>query len=187
MGQENEQTYLLWVDLETTGTNEKHDYILEVGWILTDDDLNVVDPGGGTVVRPKNENWRSMMPPFVAEMHESNGLIAEIPGGVPLIEPEAAIVNALPLGSDSKIVLSGSGVGHFDLRFINAQMPFLARHLSYYVYDIGTVRRFIRDIAKIDIDASISEVRDINHRAYDDVTNHLEEARIIKYILTEIR
>jgi oligoribonuclease len=166
--------YYLWMDLETAGTDENVDPILEVAAILTDRRLMDVFWEYSSVVQPESIRWATI-PPVVEEMHVASGLKAALDAGrgKSLVEVETTILNLLCEETGGDVVqMAGSGIGHFDRRFIRAQMPLIEVCLDYAVLDIGVVRRFIRDT----IGYPIPE-RPNRHRALADIRDHLQEAR----------
>lgn len=174
-------THLLWLDLETTGTNEMRDAILEVAVILTDMDLQVMTEYT-SVVQPHNPYWSLDMNDFVKEMHRANGLIDAIKAdeGQSLGTVETDITMELTAHEveSHAVMLAGSGVGHFDLRFVKAQMPHLAKVLAYPVIDIGVMRRFLRDICLLpEVIPDDGDADTKTHRALDDIRQHLSEAQ----------
>jgi oligoribonuclease len=169
---------ILWLDLETTGTDERLDWIIEVGAILTDDRLEEI-ARLSEVVRPTShdvESVLSTMVPEVRAMHTSNGLIAALRRGEgrPLRAVEGDLVRLLRIHSPGqKVPLAGSGVAHFDSRFVRVQMPFLAEHLYYFSLDVGSFRRIAR-LAGVKYP---QRTEPKNHRALDDIVAHLDEGR----------
>lgn len=180
---------LLWIDLETTG-DQPTDPILEVGAILTDSDLNTIDEYESLVSGPLHIQSLDQAIPVIKEMHEASGLAELVRGGwgVELIDAEIAILEMLKRQSlswpddenDKAFVLAGSGVGHFDRRFIEAQMPLLAAKLAYYVVDVGVLRRSL-DLWGLGHVLLQNPVKP--HRALEDARLHLEEARTIRNAL----
>jgi oligoribonuclease len=170
--------HYLWLDLETTGLDPEQDAILEIGAIVTDDNLSelatrryLLDPG---------YDWINEIDEHVLAMHCKSGLVHELEDPFnhfayhELLHVEKLIVALVePYLTDGKITLAGSGVGCFDMQVIRAQMPELAQRLNYYVIDVGCVRRFLRDICGV----KLPELGAVNHRALDDVQHHLTEAR----------
>lgn len=170
--------HYLWLDLETTGLDPHTDAVLEVGLVVTDSDLIEHDVRRYRIAPPLG--WLEWADPYVVEMHRRSGLLAELDNPFDyfqyhyLIHVERQIVNLIdPFLDEGKIVLAGSGVGPFDLQVIKYQMPELAQRLAYYVMDVGCVRRYLRDICKVELPDSGPVV----HRALDDVYHHLDEAR----------
>lgn len=181
LGRPEDSEYIAWIDLETTG-NKDDDSIIEVGFVLTDRDLNEVE-AKQLVVRPIHwEFLRSRMSDVVTEMHTKNGLLDDIERNfVPLpVEGADAFLSHLlrAYGKGNHIPLAGSGVAHFDRKYIRRELPKTDALLSYWAYDIGSVRRFLR---WWDIPTPGSELRQAKtHRALDDTREHIAETRAIR-------
>lgn len=179
--------YLLWLDLETSGSDEAKDCIIEVGCVLTTEVLDEI--GAWTcVVRPTPEGYgRLMLNPTVREMHETNGLLPMMRelaafGEAEWPRPDQAAKQLLAWLEDNgarqgRTVLAGSGVGHFDRRFLDRYMPQVSRFLRYWCIDIGVVRR----AHGMWVGSEVSTANDAKtHRALDDAYCHLDEARAFR-------
>ena len=166
---------ILWCDLETTGTDEDEDDILEAAFVLTGPDL--------VPVAEYQRVYRSgvdasRLAPVVLEMHTTNGLWVE--AHLPTVrlaydaEAEASILAWLGewLPKGDVIALGGSGVSHFDRRFIATNWPRLTRRLTFWSYDVGSVRRLAR-LAGVEHRPETPKT----HRAMDDIRAHIDEAR----------
>lgn len=184
---------LVWIDLETTGADEKHDAIIELGAIMTDFDFNQIGEEFSAFSRCNYEAMgRLMYNDVVRQMHMQNGLLSDIINsnynGIQLktMQWMSDCINLdKKRGPVTKFrfMLAGSGVGHFDRRFIREQMPELDDLLVFAPFDIGNVRRFLKISG---IDAPIDDPSTKNHRALDDVRMHLNEARRLKEWLTSV-
>ena len=176
--------YLLWIDLETTGTDLAQDRILEIGAIVTDSDLNEEEHYHGIVRLTPDEPDATISDPVVRNMHTRNGLLDDCltsPYAKPLHEHAAPLVELVTPYLNPKITLAGSGVSHFDRRFLDEWFPRLTERLNYWSVDVGVVRRFLRDIAGIEVTGRVP--REKRHRALDDIEDHLAEARNISEYL----
>lgn len=173
--------YLLWLDLETTGSDESKDSIIEVGCILTTPDLVEVDEGRSWVVVPTDEALgRMLRNGTVRAMHEKNGLLQEVldqSGGLKPHKVADEIVGYLDHFDAQPAVLAGSGVGHFDRRFIKRWLPLVDVALRHWCIDVGVVRRSYA--MWTDTEQVVPQhVPGKTHRALDDARFHLEEARM---------
>ena len=137
--------YQLWIDLETTGLDERTDVPLEVGLVLTDEEFEVVD----TVSWVIYENWFesgpfSQMPDFVAKMHADNGLIEECRlGGATISSIHNQMVNFVSgHGFTRADPLCGSSVG-FDRRFCERYFPAFASTFSYRNVDVSSIKETV--------------------------------------------
>ncbi len=179
----SEARYLAWTDLETAGTDETSDPIVEVAVVLTMPDLEEV---AYYAVPVWPDVWNRLegpvqVSPEVYRMHTDNGLwddCARI--GVPLEDAEARILGIMACyGDRGDFVLAGSGVSHFDRRFIDAQMPDYSKWLRYYCIDVGVLRRTLPLIGRADAVRPASEVVK-SHRAMSDIRLHISEFRYMK-------
>lgn len=190
-------SHLLWCDLETTGTDEHLDSIIEVGLILTGSGAPFVDRDGfRDLVRPTpTAMGRLRGNDVVRKMHEANGLLAELEAAEAsvtldeLLPPDKLQDEILKWMLEHgvrrhQVMLAGSGVGHFDRRFLREQMPELESWLAYPVLDVGVIRRFFQMCDRPDLVRPADSNK--NHRAYDDAKLHLEEARHFARIADEI-
>lgn len=180
--------HLLWIDLETTGTDEDRDCIIEVGAVLTTADLDVVDEYADLVSPTPEGLGRMMMNPVVKAMHEKNGLLDAL-----LSVPSSSLRHSGYVGQQmcewmtghgakpGKVVIAGSGVSHFDRRFIRRQMPKLDTFCRHWHIDIGVVRRAHAMWAGgVEVPGAKSAEHSKTHRALDDIRCHLAEARAFK-------
>ena len=74
-----------------TGLDLDVDELVEIAVVITDFDLNVLDPGLSLVIKPDASALENMSD-FVREMHTTSGLIEEIPTGMSLAEAEYEVL-----------------------------------------------------------------------------------------------
>lgn len=169
--------FIAWIDLECADTDEYVNPILEVGLVVTDKALNEFEREYW-IINPVDDfpGWQDRMSDFVRQMHTDNGLLVDVEAhGVELAEADMEISQLLDnYTTEGRMPIGGSGVGHFDMRFIREQLPQTMKRLKYWPMDIGVVRRFLRDIVEFDI-GKPSEKK--THRALDDILLHIGEAR----------
>lgn len=174
---------ILMLDLETTGTSVPEDEIIEVGLVLlsTDTGYPEIDAGEWVIVPSDEAFMRMMKNDVVRNMHESNGLLDDIHSGRgkhshSRIDVEADIIRFLNKHTDgdtTHIPYGGSGVSHFDRRFIKHFLPYLDSRITHWAYDVGVMRRmFIKAGAPY---AALEGSK--THRALDDARVHADEFR----------
>lgn len=178
---------LLWIDLETTGSELEGNEIIEIASVLTDHELNELDRHS-IVVRPSPEAFgRMMLDPVVHKMHTDNGLIDDCTASrVTCKQADAYVVQWLNtfVRGHQRVLLSGSGVQHFDRKFIERDLPQLHKRLRWNFVDVGVVRRFL---SLWGLEHLIPQKgSDKSHRALDDILLHLEEARHYKELFSEL-
>lgn len=135
---------LIWCDIESSGLDPLTDSILEVGVIVTTDDL---------VERlrwSQPARWlgdRGKLNPVVRELHERSGLLAECAGAeMSLHEIESMIIGAIKgvgVVSGDPPPLAGSSV-YFEREFLRRQMPDLLGLCSYRNVDVSTLTEVCR-------------------------------------------
>jgi len=188
--------YLAWVDLETTGVNEHTDPILEVGLIVTKANAPFKELASYEAAIEPNParfpEWRGRMNSYVTEMHTKNGLIHDITVGnaksAKEVEQEM-ILTLAEVGREHNFMLAGSGVGHFDRKFLATQMPEFTGWLLYPNLDVGVIRRALSLSGRPDLDAfgqTFTSKNDKPHRGLADVGDHLNELRIYAELFAEI-
>jgi oligoribonuclease len=133
---------LAWLDLETTGLDEKSCSILEAAVCMAE----FTDP---FTVLSRYQRVLYFFPdkvssfdPYVVEMHTKNGLFKECANSyynVASVEQELLQIIPDIADKDEKTTLAGSSV-HFDHKFIATYMPVLNRRLSHRHYDVSALK-----------------------------------------------
>lgn len=184
--------FYFWCDLETTGLDQVNDPIIEIGVVVTEIAPPCIELASFTAnIRPShNDDWKLRMDDHVLEMHTINGLLDDIDSdSMGLREAEIEIINLLStFGRPHNFMLAGSGVSHFDRRFIGSQMTGLDKWLQYPSLDVGTVRRGFTFCGRKDL-TSFGETfkgGDKPHRALADIRDHLNEWRNYAAIIQSI-
>lgn len=132
---------IAWVDIETTDLEPRHGAILEVGILLTDDELNEIDRT--SVVLQPPWCYRLLMKPEVLALHdagEGNGLLAECEASG-LNHYHAASAICLWLGDrvEEPPVMAGNTVG-FDRAWLKAKMGVLEALFHYRSIDVSSLK-----------------------------------------------
>lgn len=181
--------WVCWLDLETTGPNEAHDPILEVGAVLCRNEPGMpVEHEWSWLVTQPDDFWAVVYPatdPFVIEMHSTNGLWRALESSdTDMAEVDRDFSTRLRrLCGGNHVALAGSGVGHFDRRFIHAQMPRTDKRFTYWAYDVGVVRRLFDRIAP-DLVRPLPDTGKA-HRGLDDALDHRDEWLHYEALLTQ--
>ena len=178
---------IAWIDLETTSADEHDGSILEVGAIITDPHLRELDRAEW-LVEPDLAHIATM-PDVVRTMHTESGLLDEIDALGPACPDLDYVDRDLRRLLDThavrgQIILAGSGVGHFDSRWIRKHLPRSAQRLTYWALDVGVVRRFL---ATVDPALVLEQYPDgaKPHRALADAELHLAEWRAYRDAMRE--
>lgn len=140
----NSSDRLVWIDCEMTGLDLDSDELVEIAVVITDYDLNLVDPGIDIVIKP-DPSALEHMGDFVREMHTTSGLIEEIPNGVSVAEAEYEVLEYILkfIPADQKAPLAGNSIGT-DRAFLAKFMPRLDTHLHYRNVDVSSIKELAR-------------------------------------------
>ncbi len=165
---------LVWLDLETTGIDDRTCTILEIATIVTDGDLNLVAEGPDFVIHQPN-NVLAGMDPWCIDQHGSSGLTDASRGSrLSIAEAETetlAFVRKHCLRG--RAPLCGNSIG-FDRRFIMHHMPRLNGYLNYRNVDVSTLKELVERWYPGKIDRVEKKS---THRALDDIRESIEELR----------
>lgn len=135
---------LVWIDCEMTGLDLEIDELVEVAVVVTDFDLNLVDPGFSIVIKP-DASALDNMGDFVRNMHETSGLAEEIPNGVSLADAEYQVLEYIlkHVPGEQSAPLAGNTIGT-DRSFLAKYMPRVDGHLHYRSIDVSSIKELSR-------------------------------------------
>jgi oligoribonuclease len=135
---------LVWIDCEMTGLDLEVDELVEIAVVITDFELNVLDPGLSIVIKP-DATALDNMSDFVREMHTTSGLIEEIPEGKSLAEAEYEVLEYVHrfVPTARTAPLAGNTIGT-DRMFLAKFMPRLDNHLHYRNVDVSSIKELAR-------------------------------------------
>jgi oligoribonuclease len=155
-----------------TGLNINQDELIEIAIVLTNWNLEIVDTGFTQVIKP-SAHALAEMSTEVRVMHEANGLLTALSNGVTLSEAENKILKYLASFETKAqtMILAGNSI-HSDKKFIDQQMPALAKFLHYRLLDVSTIKIIAQawypEIAKL-------FHKNQSHRAMDDIVESINE------------
>ncbi|MEY4409333.1 MAG: oligoribonuclease [Actinomycetota bacterium] len=176
--------YIVWVDCEMTGLDLEKDELCEIAVVVTDGELNEVDPGLQIVIKP-SEAALVNMGEFVTQMHTDSGLINELESGVSVETAQAQVLDYIKrwVTAERSAPLAGNSIGT-DRMFINRYMPQLDKYLHYRNIDVSSIKELTRrwyprvyfQLPK----------KTGNHRALADIKESIQELRYYrKTVLVE--
>jgi oligoribonuclease len=175
MATASENDRLVWIDCEMTGLDLAIDELVEIAVVVTDFELQPLDPGFQVVIKPGDAALANMND-FVTNMHRTSGLIDEIPGGISLAEAEARtlayIKRFVPL--ERKAPLAGNTIGT-DRMFLAKYMPQIDQWLHYRNVDVSSIKELSRRwYPRVFFQAP---AKDGGHRALADILESIRELR----------
>lgn len=167
---------IFWIDLETTGSSDA-EHIVEIGAAFTTaTDFSVLSTFS-QVIKPSMNGWdRLEANEFVLNMHKKSGLYEDMKSStVTLNEASTLLMDWFHgvAGTTEHVPLAGSGVSHFDRKYIRRDLPELDSRLTYWAYDVGVLRRTFQLVGAPTYIAG--DVYEPKHRGLDDVRMHIDE------------
>ncbi|WP_156231532.1 oligoribonuclease [Corynebacterium occultum] len=136
---------LAWIDLEMTGLDIHRHVIVEIAALITDADLNILGEGVDLVVHATEEELAEM-DDFVTNMHNENGLAAQIrESSITMTEAEDAVLELIAehCDPDRPAPLAGNSIAT-DRAFLREQMPRLDQALHYRMIDVSSIKELAR-------------------------------------------
>jgi len=171
---------LVWLDLETTGIDDRTSQILEIATVITDKHLEQVIEGPDLVIHQPESVLRAM-DPWCEEQHGASGLTESArQSKITLAEAEEetlAFVRRHCLRG--RAPLCGNSIG-FDRRFLMHHMPRLNDYLHYRNIDVSTLKELAR---RWHPGALETLEKRSAHRALDDIRESIDELRLYRSAL----
>ena len=172
---------LIWCDIETTGLDPHREMLLEVGFKITDLELNVTAETNVLFWSDEYTEYciKENIDPFVWEMHTKSTLweYAQRIGTSPYIA-RTGIINWLEKNKVTrKEPICGSSV-QFDRKWLEVWIPEAIGQFSYRNIDISTLKELCM---RLNPDLYKKLAEDITpakqHRALPDIDDTIEEFR----------
>lgn len=178
--------HFLWLDLETTGLRPENDLILEIGAVLTGEDLEPVNTFHRILPWSRDQLNQVPILSVVQEMHTKNGLFAEINLQRQALDhaylmpdqdqhPVMAeafrewILMNVPEAARKETYLSGSSV-HFDARFMHSLGRGGLDLISHRILDVSALKIFYQHALWI-----VSPKHESRHRSLPDIHDSIAE------------
>lgn len=143
MAQQNESN-LVWMDLEMTGLNPDRDTILEIATLITDNGLNVVAEGPVLAIHHPASVLKRM-DAWNQEHHQASGLIERVGRStLSMVQAERQVLDFIRTYCPQRSSpLCGNSICQ-DRRFLARHMPTLEAYLHYRNLDVSTVKELVR-------------------------------------------
>ncbi|WBU39357.1 oligoribonuclease [Homoserinibacter sp. YIM 151385] len=127
-----------------TGLDVGVDELVEVAVVVTDSELEPLDPGFSIVIKP-DQSALDNMGEFVTDMHRTSGLLEEIPNGVSLADAEYQVLEYILrfAPEHGTAPLAGNTIGT-DRMFLAKYMPRIDQHLHYRSIDVSSIKELSR-------------------------------------------
>jgi oligoribonuclease len=178
-------THLVWVDMEMSGLDPDKDVVLEVALVVTDKDLNLVEEGPVLVVRQSDavldgmDNWNR-------STHGKSGLIDKVKASTLSeadVEQRMLAFMKQHVG-ERKSPMCGNSICQ-DRRFMARHLPRLEAYFHYRNLDVSTLKELA---ARWRPELKEGFKKANNHTALADIQESIEELRYYrdKFIKTSV-
>ncbi|KAG8957814.1 hypothetical protein FRC03_009776 [Tulasnella sp. 419] len=167
---------LVWIDCEMTGLDYKKDRILEIAVLITNGNLDIVDPSGFERVIKTEKNILDNMHEWCINQHGISGLTQKCLDSQHTYEDAyGSVVDYVKKWIPQKGigVLAGNTV-HMDRAFLAEGMPDLVDHLHYRIVDVSSVKELCKRWYPEASSRQREDRAESNHRlAYSSVQDEL--------------
>jgi oligoribonuclease len=172
MAQDN--TPLVWIDMEMSGLVPERERILEVALIVTDSNLEVIAEAPVFVVHQPDEVLDGM-DAWNKSTHGKSGLVDRVRASTfTEADVESRLVEFLkPIVGPGLAPLAGNTV-HQDRRFMARYMPALEAYLHYRIVDVSTLKELAKRWRP---DVLQGLVKEGKHEALADIQESIAELR----------
>lgn len=167
-------THLVWVDMEMSGLDPDKDVVLEVALVVTDKDLNLVEEGPVLVVH-QSDAVLDGMDSWNKGTHGKSGLIDKVKAS-PLSEAdvEARMIEFMKQHvGERKSPMCGNSICQ-DRRFMARHLPKLEAWFHYRNLDVSTLKELA---ARWRPELKDGFKKANSHTALADIQESIEELR----------
>ena len=174
---ENKQSCFFWLDLEMTGLDALHDRILELGVIITDAQLNVIDEYE-TALFQTPEVLKGMNE-WCQKQHRKSGLLERVPKGRSESACDAKLCELVDQHyKNIPVILFGNSI-HQDRTFINRYFINFSQKLHYRMMDVSSFKIIFNEMFE-----HVKE-KPNRHRSLDDIRESIQELQYYLQFLSK--
>jgi oligoribonuclease len=169
---------ITWIDVETSGLDENTEHLFEVAALVTDRNLNILDPNGfNMTIRYSPEEVAAIYEtsdPYVQNMHKVTGLWEKLPNGTPLAEVDDKLHEYISQFATPKTSWLGGNSITLDRNFLRVNLPQSFGYLSYRSFDVTTVSGLAKAWYGLNYEKKLL------HAAFSDIMESIEELRFYR-------
>jgi len=165
-------THLVWIDMEMSGLNPDTDRVLEVALVVTDKDLNVVEAGPVRVVHQADAVLDGM-DSWNRSTHGKSGLVDKVKASTLTevdVEQEMIAFMKQHVG-ERKSPMCGNSICQ-DRRFLARHLPRLEAYFHYRNLDVSTLKELALRWRPVLLDGF---KKANSHTAMADIVESIEE------------
>jgi oligoribonuclease len=175
---EEKPATLLWLDFETTGFDEEECQPIQIGVIVTDNDLREIASGEWVINEWPDLHWEE----GARRMHEATGLAASIDSdGLPLDLVDMAIGGMIDahFPDGAKPMMAGNSI-HFDRRFLARWFPSIDQRLHHRHYDVSSAFEVVRRTLGVTPRWSQPKEKGRPHTALADLRETIADLKLLR-------
>lgn len=166
---------LVWLDLEMTGLDPKTCTVLEIGAIVTNNELEIIEEGPCIAIKHSNKVLEGMEA-WSRYHHKKSGLTQACQDSkIRLKKAEDLALHFVQKHCKKRTApLCGNTIWQ-DRRFLVKYMPRLEQYLHYRTVDVSSVKELVsRWYPK---DYAMPREKNQTHRVLDDIRESIDELR----------
>lgn len=175
---EEKPAALLWIDFETGGLDKERCHPVQIGFIITDNDLREIDSGEWMIMPGHDIHWEE----GARRMHEATGLLARYgTEGHPASHISSLILARMDahFPDDARAMLAGNSV-HFDRRFLERFFPEVEKRLHHRHYDVSSAFEVVRRTLGVTPRWSQPKEKGRPHTALADLRETIADLKLLR-------
>jgi len=163
---------LIWIDLEMTGLDTQNDLIIEIATIVTDSKLNTLAEGPVIAIHQEKAIMEKM-DAWNTKQHGNSGLVKRVlQSSVTEADAQARTIEFLEAYvAKGKSPMCGNSICQ-DRRFMARCMPTLEAFFHYRNLDVSTIKELAKRWAP---DIYKANKKESKHLALDDIKDSIQE------------
>ncbi len=178
MSPKQKNDLLVWIDLEMTGLDPKVCTVLEIGVVITDNELEVVAEGPVIAIH-HSEKVLGSMESWSKHHHRKSGLTEECrKSKITMKKAEEKVLAFVKAHCKERTApLCGNTIWQ-DRRFLVKYMPRLESYLHYRTIDVSSVKELV--MRWYPTDHKMPRLKDQTHRVMNDIRESIEELQFYR-------
>jgi len=174
----NNDTKLVWLDLEMTGLNPDNDVILEIATIITDSELHVIELGPHIIINQPTKILDNM-DEWCKKIHTKSGLIQAVKQStINTLQAEQETLKFIKKHCKPQTgLLSGNSIWS-DRAFLRVYMPLILEYLHYKGVDVRSIAKRVSTWYADDPNNEFKKKDE--HRALTDILESIEQLKHLR-------
>jgi oligoribonuclease len=169
---------LVWIDLEMTGLDPRRCTVLEIGVVVTDSQLNVIEEGPSIPIHHSQKTLQSMEA-WSRYHHKKSGLTEACERSkISLKKAESITLDFIKAHCKEKSAPLCGNTSWQDRRFLVKYMPRLEAYLHYRIIDVSSIKELVSRWYPENYKKA--RVKRQAHRVTEDIRESIEELKFYR-------